>query len=466
MKSSPSFLCRRRLAALAGSRPVRQARRRDQVSQVGTVGDGDPLRPRRGDGQRPHPVRRQGGRRQRRDRDLHVEAAVRRLRRRHRQGRDERPSRRSGPRWTSSTPRRRRCRTRWPSSTSSPRRGNIDAHQGRRRRDRQGLQGLPRQLPQGVTRADGRAARFGWLAPPPNGAGHPTIARLTVSILSQPVAASIATAATRGSPDPAIPLARALGVPAATGLAADRGRRPAGGTFNTPGYRPRANANAGHDRRSQGRTARLRDAPSCTANGQGRQQHGSAAASQSTRGSSTHSRRRSELRPPPKPSEFQRFVEAATGRLLPVFGSAFFADAADSFNPVDNVPVSADYTVGPGDEIVLRAWGSIDVDYRTTVDRNGMLNLPKIGSFNVAGVKASELESHLRAQIGRLYTNFNLSVALGQFARSRCSSSARRSAPACTRCRASRRCCRRWSRPGARRRTARCARSRCAATAA
>jgi polysaccharide export outer membrane protein len=76
--------------------------------------------------------------------------------------------------------------------------------------------------------------------------------------------------------------------------------------------------------------------------------------------------------------------------------------------------VSADYTVGPGDEIVTRAWGSIDVDYRSTVDRNGMLNLPKVGSFNVAGVKASDLERNLRAQIGRLYTNFDLSVSLGQ----------------------------------------------------
>jgi len=117
---------------------------------------------------------------------------------------------------------------------------------------------------------------------------------------------------------------------------------------------------------------------------------------------------------PPKPGEFQKFVETATGRLLPLFGSSFFADAADNFSPVDNVPVSADYTVGPGDEILLRAWGAIDIDYRTTVDRNGLLNLPKVGSFNVSGVKASELEKHLRSQIGRLYTNFDLSVSLGQ----------------------------------------------------
>jgi polysaccharide export outer membrane protein len=124
--------------------------------------------------------------------------------------------------------------------------------------------------------------------------------------------------------------------------------------------------------------------------------------------------RRAEPAPLPRPNEFQRFVEGATGRLLPIFGQPFFAEAADTFQSLDNVPVSADYTIGPGDEIVTRAWGSIDVDYRSTVDRNGMLNLPKVGSFNVAGVKAADLEKNLRAQIGRLFTNFDLSVSLGQ----------------------------------------------------
>jgi len=116
---------------------------------------------------------------------------------------------------------------------------------------------------------------------------------------------------------------------------------------------------------------------------------------------------------PPQPNEFQKFVEVATGRMLPVFGSSFFTDQGDR-QSVDNVPLSADYVVGPGDEIIVRAWGSIDVDYRATVDRNGQINLPKVGSFNVAGVKASDLERHLRGQIGRLFTNFNLSVTLGQ----------------------------------------------------
>lgn len=117
---------------------------------------------------------------------------------------------------------------------------------------------------------------------------------------------------------------------------------------------------------------------------------------------------------PQRPSEFQRFVQTATGRLLPVFGASFFGVPANTFAPVDNVPVSADYTVGPGDEIVVRAWGSIDIDFRAVVDRNGQINLPRIGTFTVAGVRAADLEKHLRAQIGRLYTGFNLSVSLGQ----------------------------------------------------
>lgn len=123
--------------------------------------------------------------------------------------------------------------------------------------------------------------------------------------------------------------------------------------------------------------------------------------------------RRSDMLPQ-RPSEFQKFVEAATGRQLQPFGARFFNEAADTFSPIDNVPVSADYMVGPGDQLLIRAWGSIDVDYRATVDRSGQISLPKVGTFTVAGTKASNLESHLRAQIGRLFTNFNLNVTLGQ----------------------------------------------------
>ncbi|HZE91077.1 MAG TPA: SLBB domain-containing protein [Rhizobacter sp.] len=192
---------------------------------------------------------------------------------------------------------------------------------------------------------------------------------------------------------------------ATSALAADESN---GRTFNAPAYSPAAAASsaAGGKPQNQG-NSNQRNPFSNERPGQMRPAPG-----KSLNDDELPQRRADTVAP--KPSEFQKFVELATGRQLPVFGADFFTTAADSFSPVDNVPVAADYIVGPGDEIMVRAWGAIDVDYRATVDRNGQLNLPKVGSFTVAGVKASELEKHLSAQISRLYTNFTLNVTLGQ----------------------------------------------------
>lgn len=207
-------------------------------------------------------------------------------------------------------------------------------------------------------------------------------------------------------------LAGALALVAAAALAAED--PVTGQTFTTPGYTPPANLPRG-----AGQATGQGALPGTPANGyvpgsMGRLPQNGTNPQRSGPMSTDDTGMALREFPPPPPSEFQKFVAGATGRLLPVFGSPFFREAGRQPQTADNVPVSGDYTVGPGDEVVLRAWGSIDVDYRSTVDRNGMLNLPKVGSFNVAGVKASELERHLRAQIGRLYTNFNLSVSLGQ----------------------------------------------------
>jgi len=188
-------------------------------------------------------------------------------------------------------------------------------------------------------------------------------------------------------------------------------------TFGAPGYSPsaapRAGAQGGQGNATQAPGGTPTDAASMRLlQNQAQGQNRAGSTGRPIAGADA-AQRRADL-PPPKPSEFQKFVEGATGRLLPLFGASFFVDAAASFEPLDNVPVSADYTVGPGDEVVLRVWGSIDVDYRATVDRNGLLNLPKVGSFNVAGVKSADLEKNLRGQIGRLFTNFELSVSLGQ----------------------------------------------------
>jgi protein involved in polysaccharide export with SLBB domain len=115
-----------------------------------------------------------------------------------------------------------------------------------------------------------------------------------------------------------------------------------------------------------------------------------------------------------EPSEFQKFVADNTGKMLPIFGSEFFANTPSTFAPVSNTPVQSDYTLGPGDELQIRGWGSIDIDYRATIDRNGTISIPTIGTVALAGVKAGEAQNVIRAAVARLYKGVTVNVNFGQ----------------------------------------------------
>ncbi|MGJ7914618.1 SLBB domain-containing protein [Massilia sp. LXY-6] len=113
-------------------------------------------------------------------------------------------------------------------------------------------------------------------------------------------------------------------------------------------------------------------------------------------------------------SEFQKFVSNNTGKVLPIFGAEFFANAPSTFAPILNSPVPSDYPLGPGDELMIRGWGTIDIDFRATIDRNGTINIPTIGSVVLAGVKASDAENVIRNAVARLYKGVTVSVNFGQ----------------------------------------------------
>lgn len=113
-------------------------------------------------------------------------------------------------------------------------------------------------------------------------------------------------------------------------------------------------------------------------------------------------------------SEFQKFIAENTGQALPIFGSAFFANAPATFTPIANSPVPSDYPLGPGDQLLIRGWGTIDIDYRATIDRNGTISVPTIGTIVLAGVKAGEAESVIRGAVAKLYKGVTVNVTFGQ----------------------------------------------------
>jgi protein involved in polysaccharide export with SLBB domain len=113
------------------------------------------------------------------------------------------------------------------------------------------------------------------------------------------------------------------------------------------------------------------------------------------------------------PTQFQRFVEEATGKRLPHFGSELF-DGPQSYEPDPGLPVPADYVLGPGDEIRMQVWGAVDFSTTLVLDRNGQVTVPRVGVVPLAGVAVRNLETVLRGRVSRVFANFSLNANLGR----------------------------------------------------
>ena len=103
-----------------------------------------------------------------------------------------------------------------------------------------------------------------------------------------------------------------------------------------------------------------------------------------------------------------------TGPLtLKPFGYDLFSRSPSTFAPVTNVPVPADYTVGPGDELDVQLYGSQNRSLRLIVGRDGTVNLPELGPVNVAGELFSSVKADLETRIERQLIGVRGSVSMG-----------------------------------------------------
>jgi protein involved in polysaccharide export with SLBB domain len=114
------------------------------------------------------------------------------------------------------------------------------------------------------------------------------------------------------------------------------------------------------------------------------------------------------------PTEFQLLVANSIGKMLPIYGVNLFRNLPSTFAPVNLVPVTPDYVVGPGDELIIQMWGQVTLNGRFLVDRSGSIFVPQVGSIHVAGMKSDQMHDFLKSQVGRVFRNFDLSVNLGQ----------------------------------------------------
>jgi protein involved in polysaccharide export with SLBB domain len=114
------------------------------------------------------------------------------------------------------------------------------------------------------------------------------------------------------------------------------------------------------------------------------------------------------------PTEFQNMVANSIGKMLPIYGAMLFRNPPSTFAPLNLVPVTPDYVIGPGDELRVQVWGQVTLNGRYTVDRSGNIYIPQVGTLQVAGLPFGQVQDHLKSQMSRVFRNFDLNVNMGQ----------------------------------------------------
>jgi protein involved in polysaccharide export with SLBB domain len=100
-------------------------------------------------------------------------------------------------------------------------------------------------------------------------------------------------------------------------------------------------------------------------------------------------------------------------RRLPRYGMSFFRQPASTYAPVDSVPVTAGYLLGPEDELVITLWGMVEENFNVTINRDGLANVPHIGSVRLAGYTLEEAKRVLRSAFDRYFTDYQMNVSMG-----------------------------------------------------
>ncbi len=99
--------------------------------------------------------------------------------------------------------------------------------------------------------------------------------------------------------------------------------------------------------------------------------------------------------PPPTDAE-----PAAEPAGVPPFGANLFsgnyaAQRENGLNP--------DYTILPGDRVMVNAWGTVTINDVFGVDTQGNVFVPEIGPIHLQGVRSDQLTDTVRGAIGRVY---------------------------------------------------------------
>jgi protein involved in polysaccharide export with SLBB domain len=105
---------------------------------------------------------------------------------------------------------------------------------------------------------------------------------------------------------------------------------------------------------------------------------------------------------------------ASKNKGLKPFGYDLFAGSPTTFAPVTEIPIPANYTLGPGDVLQIQLWGKDNQQLELPIGRNGTISFPDSGPMTLAGLTFDEARQLIKQRVSEQYIGVQASVTLGE----------------------------------------------------
>lgn len=96
---------------------------------------------------------------------------------------------------------------------------------------------------------------------------------------------------------------------------------------------------------------------------------------------------------------------------FPIFGHDVFSRATSQFQPLLSGPVSDEYVLGPGDQLLAVVTGEVQLAEPLTVGRDGAVVVPTVGRIPVANLTMAEARVIFRERFSRFYSGLERGTA-------------------------------------------------------
>ena len=97
-----------------------------------------------------------------------------------------------------------------------------------------------------------------------------------------------------------------------------------------------------------------------------------------------------------------------------VFGRNLFSQKSLSFEPSQQIATPSNYILGAGDNVIIDVWGASQETFQSTISPDGTVTIDGVGPVKLAGLSVSAATTRLRSQLGRYYSDCQVSLSLGE----------------------------------------------------